>query len=207
MKKLIVLLSASLMLMMGCSRAQINWNIDKDVLALAAANEVGYQLAKQYPDIADTALEYAQAAMDAAEPGTFQEQFDKWKDYVLAQLGADPHYKRQLSRFMPNITLPEGSGPDTAWMDKVRPYLQEFIYGIEDARVSIIKANLYRDHEAQLERYRMKLTEKMRQEREELKRASREAVRDMDIDWIAFEKDLPSIIARAAERTDKKLGL
>ena len=164
MKKL-MLLSLISLLMMGCAGMEMNWNIDKDVLALGAANEAGYQLAKQYPDIADTALEYAQDAMNATKPGTFQDQLDKWKDYVLEQLGADPHYRRQLGRFMPNIALPEGSTPDMAWMDKVKPYVQEFIYGIEDARVSIIQANLYRNHEAQLERYRTKLTEKMRQER------------------------------------------
>jgi len=144
-------------LVMGCAGMEMNWNIDKDVLALGAANEAGYQLARQYPDIADTALKYAQDAMDAAEPGTFQEQLDKWKEYVLGQLGADPHYKRQLSRFMPNITLPEGSTPNTEWMDKVRPYVEEFIWGIEDGRVSIIIAWLYRDHEAKVDRYRAKL--------------------------------------------------
>lgn len=151
MKKLIVLLSVLIpLLMMGCAGMEINWNVDKDVLALGAACEVGYQLAKQYPEIANIAYKYAQDAIAATEPGAFQEQLDKWKDYILERIGADPHYKRQLSRFMPNIALPEGDMPDMAWVDKAKPYIQEFIYGIEDAWHSSIVAAL--------ERYRAKLT-------------------------------------------------
>jgi len=140
--------------LMGC--AGISWNPD---LGLGGANEAGYQFAKHFPTYADEALGYAQAALDANEPMTFQEQFDKWMDYVLEKAGADAHLKRQINRFKPIITLPEGSTPDMEWMLKARPYLQEFIYGIEDAREVILQST-----QAYKDSYRAKLTAKLQAE-------------------------------------------
>ena len=129
------MLTAICLILSGCAGTQINWNIDKQVVAEVAANEAGYQMAKQYPEEAKIALKYAKAVTQAGEPGAFKEQLNTWKEYVLEKIGADPHYARQLSKLMPEIELPETKTPDALvkWMQKVKPYVEEFIIGVEDA--------------------------------------------------------------------------
>lgn len=131
---------SAILLIGGCAGTQINWNIDKQVVAEVAANEIGYQLAKQYPEEARIALKYAKMATSASEPGSFNDQLNTWKEYILEKIGADPHYARQLSKLMPEIELPETQTPDRLieWMEKVRPYVEEFIIGIEDGQHSPI---------------------------------------------------------------------
>jgi len=121
-------------LSMGCAGMQLNWNIDKETLALAAANEVGYQLAMQYPTHAEIAFGFAQNVMNADNPEDFQRKLTDWRMYIFEAIGADPHYKRQLARFMPELELPPGEMPGQEWMDKAKPYVEEFMWGIEDAQ-------------------------------------------------------------------------
>ena len=121
----------------GCAGTQINWNIDKQALAEVAANEAGYQFAKFLPNEAEIALKYARTVTTSIEPGDFKLNLNVWKEYVLEKIGADPHYAKQLSRLLPEIELPESTMPDLKWMDKVKPYISEFIIGVEDGlRVS-----------------------------------------------------------------------
>lgn len=129
--RLLMVLVVSLALL-GCAGTQINWNIDKQTAGEAAANESGYQLAKNFPDEAKIALGYAQKALDAGEPTDFNKRLNAWKTYVLEKAGLNRHYARQLDKFMPEINLPEGQMPDLSWIEKVKPYLEEFIYGVED---------------------------------------------------------------------------
>lgn len=114
----------------GCAGMQVNWNVDKQATGEVAACEAGYQLAKHFPDEARVAYKYAKNALDSEELTDFNEQFKIWRDYALEKAGLDRHYKRQLDKFMPEIKIPETPTPE--WVDKVKPYLQEFIYGIED---------------------------------------------------------------------------
>ena len=132
MKKLLILISLFAFSLMGCAGTQISWNIDKQVVAEVAANEIGYQLAKQYPEEARVALKYAKMVMQAGTPGSFNDQLNTWKEYVLEKIGADPHYARQLSKLLPEIELSEDALPDMKWMETVKPYVEEFIIGIED---------------------------------------------------------------------------
>ena len=120
------------LILSGCAGTQINWNIDKQALAEVAANEAGYQMAKFLPNEAEIALKYSQTIMTSTEPGDFKLNLNVWKEYVLEKIGADPHYAKQLSRLLPEIELPESAVPDLKWMDKVKPYISEFILGIED---------------------------------------------------------------------------
>jgi len=126
------------LILSGCAGTQINWNIDKQALAEVAANEAGYQMAKHLPDVARIALKYANDAMNASNPETFKVDLNVWKEYVLGKIGADPHYVKQLSRLLPEIELPETQTPDSLikWMAKVKPYLSEFILGIQDGLLS-----------------------------------------------------------------------
>jgi len=116
----------------GCSGMQVNWDIDKQAAGGTAACEAGYQMAKHLPNEAVVAYKYAKAALETAEPIDFNNQFKIWKDYTLEKAGLNRHYRRQLDKFMPNITLPEGELPTGEWMEKAKPYLLEFTYGIED---------------------------------------------------------------------------
>ena len=129
---LIALFAIIFALIAGCAGMQVNWNVDKEDIAELAANESGYQMALHLPDEAQVALKYAQKALAAGEPMEFNEQLQAWKDYALEKAGLNRHYQRQLDKFMPEIQLPEGSMPDLKWLEKVKPYLQEFIYGVED---------------------------------------------------------------------------
>ena len=122
------------LILSGCAGTQINWNIDKQALAEVAANEAGYQFAQFLPNEASIALKYANDAMNASNPESFKVDLNLWKEYVLEKIGADPHYAKQLSRLLPEIELPETQTPDSLikWMAKVKPYLSEFILGIQD---------------------------------------------------------------------------
>lgn len=132
MKKLLILISLFAFFLMGCAGTQISWNIDKQVVAEVAANEIGYQLAKQYPEEARRARMYANVLVEVNNPTSFNDQLNTWKEYVLEKIGADPHYARQLSKLMPEIELSEDALPDMKWMETVKPYIEEFIIGIED---------------------------------------------------------------------------
>ena len=126
------------LILSGCAGTQINWNIDKQALAEVAANEAGYQMAKFLPNEASIAFKYANDAMNASNPESFKVDLNVWKEYVLGKIGADPHYAKQLSRLLPEIELPETQTPDSLikWMNKVKPYLLEFILGIQDGLLS-----------------------------------------------------------------------
>ena len=127
-----IMFLSAILLMGGCAGTQINWNIDKQVVAEVAANEIGYQLVQEYPEVANVALAYAKMVTEATEPGYFNDRLNIWKEYVLRQVGLDRHYTRQLSKLMPEIELSEDALPDMKWMETVKPYVEEFIIGIED---------------------------------------------------------------------------
>lgn len=130
MKKFSIILIVLAFALTGCAGMQINWNVDKKALAEVAACEIGYQMAKYMPDEAGIALDYARTVMTSIEPGDAKLNLNNWKEYVLDKIGADPHYARQLSKLLPEIELPETATPE--WVETVKPYVQEFIYGVEE---------------------------------------------------------------------------
>ena len=138
MKRLSIVLIVLAFALTGCAGMQINWNIDKQALAEIAACEIGFQFSKHYPEEAQVALKYARIAIQAGEAGSFNDQLNEWKEYLLEYIGADPHYARQLSKLLPEIELSEDALPDMKWMETVKPYISEFIMGIEEGLPVII---------------------------------------------------------------------
>lgn len=132
--KLLIIIGILGWLIHGCAGTQVNWNIDKQALAELAACEIGYQLAKQYPNEAAILLKFANNVLKQTEPNNFANEFAAWKMSLLEKIGADAHYKRQLARLLPEIEFPESETMLPEWVNKVKPYVQQFSYGIEDAQ-------------------------------------------------------------------------
>jgi len=141
MKKLLLIAILGAFLLTGCKLPQVNIikpDITKDeafdLLTFEAAYQLGKLAAKEMPDQVPTILEYCDQMGETEKPIVFQTYIDTGKNWLVEKLGGGEHYKRQMDRVFPKIEIVESEEPSAEWMEKVKPLLEEFILGIEDAR-------------------------------------------------------------------------
>lgn len=142
--RIIIVMMMVGLILSACKMPQINIvkpDITKDeavdLLTFEAAYQLGKWAAKQLPEEIPTILKYCGDLNKQADPLAFQTYLDTGKEWLLKKLGDTKHYQRQLDRVLPKIEVVPGETPTPAWMESLKPLVEEFVFGIQDAQESL----------------------------------------------------------------------
>ena len=136
MKKLFLIALMGVFLV-GCAGFDIQAPvIDKTVLMEVTTSTLGYLIGKKYPEIKDTILKYSMDLMQGEDADDFKLDLNKGTDWLLNELTEDPYLKMQLVRILPKVELKQEMEllpASSAWMERVKGLLDDFIAGLQAA--------------------------------------------------------------------------
>jgi len=140
MKRLsIILVLLAFALTLGCASMGMQFKAPDLGKAITGSGPrlVGFFVGKENPELADKIIKYCDLLAGKDEPVDFKAKLDEGIDWLLNQYLDEPYIVMELENLLPDIEIQTTEIPTPAWMDKVKPMIENFKIGVNFGSASV----------------------------------------------------------------------